>query len=234
MLYQITRDGQTYGPYTLADLKRYVESGHVQLSDLAKSEEMSEWLPVAQILSPSGVPPVPPAPVVEQSYPAAYPPQAAYAPVVAFPDPPNLHWGLVLLFDVITFGFFQMVWNFIMAAWVKRVQSNSQAVIYYLGGYGLLFLETGLSIPMYIAMMNHTHHSTNFGLSVLGIIAWALRLVARFNMKSSLEEHFNTVEPMGLQLSGVLTFFFGGIYIQSQLNRINEIKRGMRYATYGR
>src|SRR6266851_5413868 len=69
MPYHVSRNGQTYGPYTLEDLQRYVASGNVLLTDLAKSEEMPDWLPVAQILGvPSGTPspdlpiPKPPAP----------------------------------------------------------------------------------------------------------------------------------------------------------------------------
>jgi hypothetical protein len=37
------------------------------------------------------------------------------------------------------------------------------------------------------------------------------------------------VEPVGLSLSGVMTFFFGGLYFQYHLNRINEMKRLARY-----
>jgi hypothetical protein len=235
MVYQISRGGQTYGPYTLADLKRYVESGHVLLSDMAKGDEMPEWVTVAQILNPSGIPTAPPpTPIADPAYPSAYTPQPTYAPAAQYPDPPNLHWGLVLLLDIVTFYTFQIVWNFILSAWMKRVQSNSQAMLYYIAGYGLMFLNTGLSIPIYVAMMHHTHYTNNFGLGILGLVAWALRLMARFNMKSSLEEHFNTVEPIGFRMSGVLTFFFGGIYIQSQLNRINEIKQAIRYQQLGR
>ena len=51
MHYHVSRGGQTYGPYTLADLQRYVASGHILLNDLAKSEEMSDWIPVGQILN---------------------------------------------------------------------------------------------------------------------------------------------------------------------------------------
>jgi hypothetical protein len=58
---------------------------------------------------------------------------------------------------------------------------------------------------------------------------WIVRIVARFNMRASLEEHFNGPEPVGLSLSGVMTFFFGGLYFQYHLNRINELKRMMRY-----
>jgi len=40
-------------------------------------------------------------------------------------------------------------------------------------------------------------------------------------MRAELEEHFNTVEPIGLSLSGVMTFFFGG----STSISLNRIKR---------
>ena len=43
-------------------------------------------------------------------------------------------------------------------------------------------------------------------------------------MRSELEEHFNTVEPVGLSLSGVMTFFFGGLYFQYHINDINRRK----------
>jgi hypothetical protein len=45
-------------------------------------------------------------------------------------------------------------------------------------------------------------------------------LIGRYSLKSSLEEHYNSAEPMGLLLSGVMTFFFGCIYFQYHLNDI--------------
>ena len=71
----------------------------------------------------------------------------------------------------------------------------------------------------------HTHPFASF----LGLIGWLVRLVARFSMRASLEEHFNGPDPIGLRLSGVMTFFFGGLYFQYHLNRINEIKNALRY-----
>ena len=38
MTYQVLRNGQMYGPYTLEDLQRYVASGNVLPTDMAKSE----------------------------------------------------------------------------------------------------------------------------------------------------------------------------------------------------
>ena len=242
MNYHIRRGDQNYGPYTLADLQRYVASGHVLLTDLAKSEEMAEWVPVSQILNPAGLPPAyepapsfgaPPAAAYQGGYaqPSAYTQAPTGAPVMQFEDPPNLSWGLVLLFDFLTCGIFQLVWNFILSAWMKRVQPASQAIIYYAVGYGLALINTGFTIPILMGAMHHqigsSHH---YGLNAISFVAWVIRIVARFNMKSSLEEHFNTVEPIGLRLNGVMVFFFGGLYLQSQMNRINEIKRAMRYS----
>ena len=45
MPYQVSRNGQTYGPYTLEDLQRYVASGNILLTDLAKSEDMPTGSP---------------------------------------------------------------------------------------------------------------------------------------------------------------------------------------------
>src|SRR5260370_23712683 len=113
MPYHVSRNGQMYGPYTLEDLQRYVASGNVLLTDLAKSEEMPEWLPVAQILgAPSGTPspdlPIPP------SAPAY--PQAAGA---AYPYPPNLNWRLELLLGFFTSGLLVVVSNLRLAASAK-------------------------------------------------------------------------------------------------------------------
>jgi len=244
MHYQISRGGQTYGPYTLADLKRYVESGHVLLSDLAKSEEMAEWVTVSEILNPQGLPAAgDPAPVAEPAYAAAYTPQPVYAPVAQYQDPPNLHWGLVLLFDVVTLELFQMVWNLVLATWMQRVQPNSKALLFYIVGYVLTVVHAVMYVPLVLVQIQHLMandlgfqpHFAHRGLmSLVWFVAWVLKLVARFTMKSSLEEHYNTVEPIGFRMSGVLTFFFGGLYIQSQLNRINEIKRAVRFGQYGR
>src|SRR5260370_35267909 len=93
MTYQVSRNGQMYGPYTLEDLQRYVASGNILPTDMAKSEEMPDWLPVAQILGTAGT-----------GAPAAIPTPAHAAPStysqpsgVPNPDPPNLNCGPSLL-----------------------------------------------------------------------------------------------------------------------------------------
>ena len=50
MQYFVQRGDQKFGPYTLAELQRYVQSGNIAVEDLAQSEGMTAWAPVSQIL----------------------------------------------------------------------------------------------------------------------------------------------------------------------------------------
>ena len=168
----------TYGPYTLEDLQRYVASGHVLPTDLAKSTEMPDWLPVSQVLSSSGLrrsPPQPPTLAPLPTYPA-----------VAYPDPPNLNWALVLLFGLFTCGLFFIIWDLVIAAWAKRVQPSSQG-FYYIVATVLVVLNFGSSYGVSIGIsQHHAGHRRMAGI-LIGIIAWVVRLVARFSLRDTFE-----------------------------------------------
>lgn len=228
MLYHISRSGQNYGPYTIEDLKRYVASGNVLPTDLAKSDDMQEWVPVSQILgiaSPAFVPGSP-----YQQTPA-YP----VTNLTPYPDAPNLSWGLVLIFSFFTCTLFMWVWNLVLSTWMKRVQPSSKAVLFYVAATILAFCQIGFNTHTHMAVYQPgihwwaTYYTDHPLRNLLGFAVWVMRLVARFTMRSELERHFNEAEPVGLSLSGVMTFFFGGIYFQYHLNRINELKRMARY-----
>lgn len=78
MDYFISRDGQQYGPYTLADLQRYVASGEISLTDLATSDALTQPVPVAQIIGNIAVTQAPTS-------------GGPISMMAEFPDPPNLH-----------------------------------------------------------------------------------------------------------------------------------------------
>ncbi|HEV2619117.1 MAG TPA: GYF domain-containing protein [Acidobacteriaceae bacterium] len=223
MLYHVSRNGETFGPYTLEDLQRYLASGNILPIDLAKSEDMAEWTPVSQILGAA-------APVA-----AAYPQRGApaYATAAAvYPDPPNLHWALVLLIGVFTCGLFCIVWDFVQSAWMRRVNPRSNALFLYIAEFVFSILTTGVRGYLIFRTAFHgvryqPHWEISLGISIISI---ALLEFARFDMRRSMEEHFNGPEPIGLSLSGVMTFFFGVYYFQYHFTRINEIKRAARYA----
>jgi hypothetical protein len=236
MTYQVSRNGQMYGPYTLEDLQRYVASGNVLPTDLAKSEEMADWLPVAQILGqPLGQPPVQPLGATSIPTPV-YAPPAGYpaSSVNQYPDPPNLNWGLELLLGLLTCGLFVVVWNLIIAAWANRVAPASKAFMYYIIATVLIVMNLGGSWGVLISLAHHQHHHQSVLGSLLSLATWVVRLIARFTLRDTLEQHFNGPEPLGLRLNAVMTFFFGGLYIQYKLNRINEVKEAIRYQSVAR
>src|SRR6266849_5239206 len=135
MNYFIKRDLTEFGPYTLAELQRYVASGNVLLTDSCRSDGMTDWMPVSQVI---GTIPVPAA--------AQAPTAAAQASL--YPPPPGLHWGLVLLLTVLTCGIFHWVWGIVQASWMKKVQPSSKAMIYYIVALALFaFLFVTIATP---------------------------------------------------------------------------------------
>jgi hypothetical protein len=247
MHYQISRNGQTYGPYTLEDLQRYLASGNILPTDLAKNEDMADWVPVSDILAGVTGTPVSAFPTPGFSDPASAPaygqsaipygqpamygqPDPAALAASTYPDPPNLHWGLVLLFGLLTCTVFMWVWNLIVAAWLKRVQPNATSLFFYIGAAVLLFVQLAVTLPYTMHHMQPGVHATADPIGgLIGLGVWVLRLIARFMQRAALEEHFNGPEPVGLELNPVMTFFFGGLYFQYHINRIMTMKQAARY-----
>ena len=234
MKYHISRDGQTFGPYTLAELQRYVAEGNILLTDLACGEGMTQWVPVQQVLS--NLPPqqpVAPKPVIQQApaYPQYQQPQAPQYPAPQYqpnpqaaqaggaPMPPNLHWALVLVIGIFC-GIFTIVWMFIQASFVKKLRPDTKCITYYVAGWAGMILGY---IVMAAAGMAHEESLIAVGgLVCMGGVV--MMILGHFALKSSLEEYYNTVEPLNLHLSGVMTFFFNVIYFQYHLNRIYNYK----------
>ncbi len=203
MNYFISREGKEYGPYTLADLQRYLASGHVLITDLTRSEGMTTWTPVSQVVGNIPVPLV------------TAPVQPAGPPVVDFPAPPALHWAVVLVIGIFTCNFFTLAWGIVQSAFVKRIEPKSKSLYCYIGSIAAVVLYIVLSAMDVV--------------SELVFLAWiasiGLWIISGFVLRSELEEHYNTSEPISLDLSGIMTFFFNVFYFQYHLYRIAELKR---------
>jgi len=204
MNYFIQRDGQQYGPYSLADLQRYVASGEILVTDLATSEASAEAIPVSQIVGNLAV---------------AVPAVHVRAEAPDFPNPPNLHWGLVLLFGVLSCGLFNIAWDLVQSVWLKKLQPTSKALYYYIV---VAICMVGIFVTSFVSGMTHTSSALP---AVLRLVGGIVALVGRFSFRASMEEYFNSVDPVGLSLSGVMTFFFGGIYFQYHINDIVRRKQ---------
>lgn len=214
MSYRIARDGQVFGPYTAEQIVRYLATGNVLPSDLAQAEGQPEWLPVSDLfpVAPARVP-TPPSPG---------------APLRLYPDPPDLPWWVVLVLAIFTGALFAAVWDLVESGWLYRIDRTTRAFWIYTAVLVVFFVKMPgtwhdvnhnlFGGPLYV----HPH-----GLSV-GLVSLGLALWSRFQFREELLRHFNTIEPLGLELNPILTLFFGGIYFQYKFNRINEQKRALR------
>ena len=134
------------------------------------------------------------------------------------PVPPDLHWTLVLLFSLITFGIFAVVWMFVEASFVRRLRTGSRVLLYY---------ALGFAITVVGALSDSSDPKLYFTLA--RIAGSALFLCGHFSLKHALEDYYNRVEKIDLQLSGVMTFFFNVIYFQYHLSKIRKWKRTGTY-----
>jgi hypothetical protein len=185
---------------------------------------------------PAYAPPMPPpyaAPPPPAFAPPAYAPpmappyaaQAPRAPVMGSPVPPNMHWAVVLILSWVTGGLAGVIWMFKQAAFVKKIDPSNKAIpmlviamLAMVGQLGLVFSMMGSRSMSDIAALTAV-------MMVLNLVIVVVGLIAVFGMRSSIVRYYNTVEPIGLQLSGVMTFFFSILYFQHHFSRIAAWKQ---------
>ena len=215
MSYRIKRGEQEFGPYSLADLQRYVQTGYISVQDLAQSEGISEWIPVSQVLGDMPIPATP--------QPGAYTGlsnDAAMAQQIV-PLPPNLHWGWVLFLNVITRSLFNLIWAIVQANWARKLSGKNTAmvlIVMYPAGIITGALVVGIGAGANLPAI------AGFG-AVLLFVGVICLIIGTFQIRSAMEDYYNSVENIGLTLGPVMTFFFGVIYLQYHINRIARWKR---------
>jgi hypothetical protein len=203
--YFVKRGEQRYGPYSLTDLQNYVQSGNVATEDLAQREGMEEWIPVIQILG---------------NIPAPSPSSNATATAVPEPRlvelPPNLHWSIVLILGIVTRQLFNLVWAMIQANWARKLSGDNKPMV----------LVAMYPAGMIAGIMTGILYPRSAPLGAVLIFGGAIvYLFGVFSIKAAMEEYYSSVENIGLQLSGVMTFFFSTVYIQYHINSIARWKK---------
>ena len=214
MEYFVHRGEQKFGPYKLADLQRYVQSGNISIEDMVESEGTSGMVPVAAVLG-------------NIAMPGAAAPIAAAPPVELVSLPPNLHWGLLLVLSLLTQNLLSIVWYFVMAAWGRRLNGSAKPL--YLSSAGLASLLLGLAIASQTGPEGAGAIFSGLGFLVFGIC----NLVASFQVRDAIEDYYNSTENIGLKLSVLLTFFLNVIYFQYHVNKLTKYRRTGVYDSGG-
>jgi hypothetical protein len=233
MNYYVARNGQQYGPYSDEVVRRYLAEGSLQFSDSARTETGQQWVTLGQLFPPAAVA-APSAPAAVAAFAPAYPaspttPQqyAEQAQATMQVMPPSLHWAVVLVLNMFTSGVFGIVWMFVQSSFVRRIHAASKATTYYIWSLVCLLVSCFVvGVGTAIAQDNAQTGGLVILLALAGMIAGCvLLLIGVFDVKRSLETYYNSMEPIGLKLNGVMTFFFNVIYSQYHLGRIADWKR---------
>jgi uncharacterized protein DUF4339 len=217
MNYFVKRGEEQLGPYSLVDLQRNVQSGAIDMGDLARSEGMSDWAPVSQVLGNIPVPVTP--------YGAAVAP--AMAPVQTVPLPPNLHWVFVLILNMMggvlaPLKFFNLIWALVLANWARKLDGNNNTLV-LVAMYPAGFISAFVAVAVSTGSSNAEMYGIFSALMIIGgVIAY---IIGIFKIKHAMEEYYTTTENMGLRLNGAMTFFFSTIYLQYHVNQIAKWKK---------
>ena len=130
--------------------------------------------------------------------------------------PPSLHWGWVLLFSVLTLGVFAIVWPFIQANWVRKVDPGSNASL-------MLWLSLGCVVVSYFLIPAWTPADGLSPLTFSEHLGWFLQLVstvlfyvAFFAMLASIRQHI-ALYGLPVRIGGITLFLFNILYLQGQL-----------------
>lgn len=224
MKFHVNRDGTGFGPYEESEAQLLYAQGNIAATDLVWHEGMTQWKVAREVFAEPPITPPLVSPLASPSQQAsAVPGYAGYssrdesqAVMQAQALPPKLHWGLVVLFSVLTFGIFAVVWMFIQSSWVRKIDPQSKATKYLIGY--LLLAVIGGAIGA----------SESKGVKGLGLLLQLLSYVvfycAYYAMRRSLLNYYNSVEPIGLKLSNAMTFLFSMLYLQHHMTRIAEWK----------
>jgi hypothetical protein len=128
-----------------------------------------------------------------------------------YPPPPRLHWAVLFVAMVGSEGlvlwlvpppYREFLVNLVIAAWpiylciwIRKIDERSLSLYWALASFATGFL-----------------------------FSWLLWVVAIFEIREELLDHYNRKEPVGLRLNVILTALFSFVYFQYHLNRITREK----------
>ena len=122
-----------------------------------------------------------------------------------------------------------MIWCFKQAGFVKKIDPASKATLFLtLAFIGQLVLVLGAVGMVVVSSSSGAVAGVATIMGIVGLLSLLIGifwLVAIFGMRGSMVRYYNTVEPMGLRLSGVMTFFFSFLYFQYHMSRIAKWKK---------
>jgi hypothetical protein len=110
-------------------------------------------------------------------------------------------------------------WGIYLCLWIRTINPKATS-IFWVGGS--LFCE---AILIFLSMLHERTTLVNLGILIYALLAFGTGIASIYIVRYELLKHYNEVEPVGLDLGPVITFFFSYIYFQYHLVDIAEAKR---------
>jgi heme/copper-type cytochrome/quinol oxidase subunit 1 len=152
--------------------------------------------------------------------------------------PPRLHWTVVLTLSILTRLLFGEVWLVVQANWIKQVTGRRRAlrwsvvnlclVLLFLVLFGFIpqLMIGYLGMPRrhvraqtYLHMLSECFEMLFFSGWIGYLLAAAISIATAFIVRAELQTN-----PIGLNLSGLKTFFFGPVYFQYFLDDLPKLE----------
>ncbi|HWU77406.1 MAG TPA: pilin [Rhodanobacter sp.] len=228
----IGQNGEKYGPYDEALVRQWMREGKFAGDALAWREGMPDWVTLASLFPASTTTPPPPMPpplagngIGGRSGPdfPARPGATDRDASASLPEPPSLHWALVWLFAILSLGIFGIIWRFIQANWIRKIDPQSKASLLLGIALGCFFVGYILYFVGLAAALKGDVGLLPLGGTLL-LANWVLLLISYFSMADSMRRR---LPAYGLrpEIGGITLFFFTTYYLQGQLSWVARWKR---------
>lgn len=230
----VGQSGKKYGPYRESIVRAWLSEGKFAANALAWRVGMDRWAPLSQLFPAESTPAVSAAPWIEPVYVESPAPVAAVedADAVAManrlrmPAPPAMHWTLVLLLSIVTGGLFAVIWSYVQARWVRRLEPRSRAR--WLLTLSLLVaiptsLFYGAAIAARIDGATIAPDTIRIGAALIGA-SWLFYVIAYAMMLRTIRQHLRN-RQVRVPLAPITLLFFNLWYLQGQLRWVARWKR---------
>jgi hypothetical protein len=229
--YLLARGGQQKGPYSIEDLQRMMGEGSAAAADLVWREGMPTWVPLISVLpvATAASPGVPP------ELPTFTGDAGAGKQASEIPEPPSMHWAVVLGLGLVTFGGFWWAWTIVEGNYVKRLDPKNRFMnTFVVTGY----VMTAFVAAWIVALCNvaYIRPGQEMGIGnplviadLFGVLLCPGSLIIYFmampRMRRSIEGYFGDVEPIRLRLNPGMSICLGIFYFQDSFRRIAVWKK---------
>jgi hypothetical protein len=135
------------------------------------------------------------------------------------PQPPSLHWAIVLVLSILTFGLFSFFWAFRQALFAKKIDPKNMAPLQVAASFALVLFS------FLLGFVNALTVSRGGEASSLGSTGLVVSLFQLFMFISAALQIRKTLTAYyGIRMNAFLTMLFNVYYVQFHMSQIVKIQ----------